>query len=209
MKAVLLLSDGIDSPVAGYIMGRQGVELVALHFVTHSSEQEQQVDKTVKIMRRLEEAMDTSMSKMVVPHHADTLVTLSQECKRNLTCILCRRMMLRIADKIGEEMGAAFIITGESLGQVASQTLANLFVEEQASALPILRPLVGLDKVEITRIAREIGTYDISVSSNLCCDFAPQRPSTNSSLDEVLETELNIDVDTIVLEATKRVRMID
>ncbi|HUV61534.1 MAG TPA: hypothetical protein VMW71_05130 [Thermoplasmata archaeon] len=208
MKAVLLLSDGIDSPVAGYIMGRQGVELVALHFVTHGNEQEQQIDKTLKIMRRLEETMDTSMSKIVVPH-VDTLVTLSQECKRNLTCILCRRMMLRIADKIGGETDAAFIITGESLGQVASQTLANLFVEEQASALPILRPLVGLDKVEITRIAREIGTYDISVSSNLCCDFAPQRPSTNSSLDEVLETELNIDVDSIVLEATRRVRMID
>ena len=208
MKAVLLLSDGIDSPVAGYIMGRQGVELVALHFVTHGNGQEQQIDKTLKIMRRLEETMDTSMSKIVVPH-VDTLVTLSQECKRNLTCILCRRMMLRIADKIGGETDAAFIITGESLGQVASQTLANLFVEEQASALPILRPLVGLDKVEITRIAREIGTYDISVSSNLCCDFAPQRPSTNSSLDEVLETELNIDVDSIVLEATRRVRMID
>ena len=208
MRAVLLLSDGIDSPVAGYIMGRQGVELVALHFVTHGNEQEQQIDKTLKIMRRLEETMDTSMSKIVVPH-VDTLVTLSQECKRNLTCILCRRMMLRIADKIGGETDAAFIITGESLGQVASQTLANLFVEEQASALPILRPLVGLDKVKITRIAREIGTYDISVSSNLCCDFAPQRPSTNSSLDEVLETELNIDVDSIVLEATRRVRMID
>jgi thiamine biosynthesis protein ThiI len=208
MKAILLLSDGIDSPVAGYIMGRQGVELVALHFVTHSNEQEQQVDKTVKIMRRLEETLDTSMSKMVIPY-AGTLVTLSQECKRNLTCILCRRMMLRIADKIGGETGAAFIITGESLGQVASQTLTNLFVEEQASALPILRPLIGLDKVEITRIATEIGTYDISVSSNLCCDFAPHRPSTNSSLDEVLETELNIDVDSIVLEATRRVRMID
>jgi thiamine biosynthesis protein ThiI len=208
MKAILLLSDGIDSPVAGYIMGRQGVELVALHFVTHGDEQEQQIDKTLKIMQRLEETMDTRMSKIVIPY-TDTLVALSQECKRNLTCILCRRMMLRIADKIGGETGAAFIITGESLGQVASQTLANLFVEEQASALPILRPLIGLDKVEITRIAREIGTYDISVSSNLCCNFAPQRPSTNSSLDEVLETELNIDVDSIVLEAAKRVRMID
>ncbi|MDH3364887.1 MAG: hypothetical protein OEM29_02620 [Thermoplasmata archaeon] len=208
MKAVLLLSDGIDSPVAGYIMGRQGVELVALHFMTHGSDQNLQVNKTVDIMRRLDEALGVSMTKMVIPH-ADILITIGQECKRNLTCVLCRRMMLRIADRIAGKTGAAFLITGESLGQVASQTLANLFVEEQASALPILRPLVGLDKVEITRISREIGTYDISVSSNLCCGFAPERPSTHSSLDEVLEAESKIDVDYIALEAVKCLRMID
>ncbi len=208
MKAVLLLSDGIDSPVAGYIMGKQGVDLTALHFVTQSDGQDQQIDKTMKMMQRLEEALGTSMSK-IVAQHADNLVTLSRECKPSLTCILCRRMMLRIADRIGMQTGAAFIITGESLGQVASQTLANLFVEEQASTLPILRPLIGLDKVEIMKIAREIGTYDISVSSNVCCGFAPERPSTHSTLDEVAEAEAKVDVDTIVRDTMRRVRMID
>ncbi len=208
MKAVLLLSDGIDSPVAGYIMGKQGVDLTLLHFVTQRDGQDQQIDKTVKIMQRLEEVVGTSMSKMVA-QHANTLVTLSRECKPNLTCILCKRMMLRIADRIGGQVGAAFIITGESLGQVASQTLANLLVEEQASTLPILRPLIGLDKVEIMKIAREIETYDISVSSNLRCDFAPERPSTSSSLDEVVEAEAKIDVDSIVRDTVKGMRMID
>lgn len=192
MKGVLLMSDGIDSPVAGFVMGRQGVDLVALHFDSSAGPDPERIRRIAAISDKLEAAMDAKMETHSVPHR-ETLSTLGNKCKRSLTCVLCRRMMFRIGASVANEMGAAFMITGESLGQVASQTLANLFVEEQASTVPVLRPLIGMDKVEIVNIAKSIGTYELCISSAAVCDFAPDRPSTNSVLEEVLAEEERID----------------
>lgn len=192
MRGVLLLSGGIDSPVAGYMIGRQGVDLVAIHFDPSPADDPGETEKVKRIMRRMDEALGRPMTKIVVEHGA-VLDDLSEKCRRNLTCVLCRRMMLRVASKVAESAGAAFIVTGESLGQVASQTMMNIFVEEEAASVPVLRPLIGMDKVEIERMAKEIGTYEISISSGSCCTYAPDKPSTGASMSSVVEAESEID----------------
>lgn len=192
MKGTLLMSDGIDSPVAGFMLGRQEVGLVVLHFDASDGSDTERIKRIAAISSKLEAAMDAKVETYSVPHR-ETLNTLKSQCKPSLTCVLCRRMMFRIGASISEKMGASFMITGESLGQVASQTLANLFVEEQASTVPVLRPLIGMDKVEIVNIAKSIGTYDLCISSAATCDFVPERPSTDSVLEEVLAEEARIE----------------
>ena len=205
MKGVLLMSDGIDSPVAGYLLARQRVGLVALHFDASPGENSESADRISAIRTKLEEAADAEVEAYSVPHR-NTLTALSERCKPNLTCVLCRRMMFRVGASIAERMGAAFLITGESLGQVASQTLTNLFVEEQASPVPVVRPLIGMDKVEIVNIAKTIGTFELSTSSAAECDFAPQKPSTNSTLDEVLSEEERVDAAALASTALEGLR---
>ena len=208
MKGILLMSDGIDSPVAGYLLSRQGVDLVALHFDTSQGEDSSRTVRILAIRDRLRESAGAEVEAVLVPH-TDTLSVLSAKCKPNLTCVLCRRMMLRVGASVAERVGAAFLITGESLGQVASQTLTNLFVEEQASPVPIVRPLIGTDKVEIVNIAKSIGTYELCASSDVACKFAPQKPSTNSDLEEVLAEEERVDAAALASAALSGLRKLD
>ena len=109
--------------------------------------------------------------------------------------------MLRIGARIAEREGASALVTGESLGQVASQTLQNIYVESQTVSFPILRPLIGLDKLEIESIARKIGTYDISIRPGMCCTIVPSKPSTNANLDRVLSEEKKIDLENLIENA--------
>lgn len=208
MRGVLLLSGGIDSPVAGYLLGRQGVDLVAVHFDASFSGGPSETEKVLKLMERMDSALGTRMEKVVV-QHGDTLNQLATKCAPNLTCVLCRRTMLRVASRLAEKGDASFIVTGESLGQVASQTLMNIFVEEEAASVPILRPLIGMDKVEIERVAKEIGTYEISVSSGSCCQYAPERPSTHSSLAVVLDEEAKVDIEGIADAGVRGAKLIE
>ena len=208
MKGILLLSDGIDSPVAGYQMGRQGVELIALHFVTSTDDQDSQIRRAASLTKKLEHTLNARVRIFTVPH-TDNLNALNTLCKRNLTCVLCKRMMLRVAGRLAIDTDSAFIITGDSLGQVASQTLANMFAVDQATSVPILRPLIGMDKAEITEISRTIGTYDTSTSSTTHCEYAPERPSTHSSLAEIQEEEEKIGIETIVNETCNSITEID
>jgi thiamine biosynthesis protein ThiI len=134
---------------------------------------------------------------MYVVPHGDNQVSLSN-CKRNLRCILCKRMMLRIAEKIVEMDGADAILTRESLGQVASQTLANMYVTSQTVKTQIIRPLIGLDKIEIVDIAGKIGTYEISISPSIGCSIYPKMPATSARLEDVLREEAKIDIDSLV-----------
>jgi len=112
-------------------------------------------------------------------------------------------MMLRISERIAEKENADAILTGESLGQVASQTLRNIKVEEEAVNLPIIRPLIGLDKVEIIDIAKEIGTYDISISPGLCCTIAPKKPATHANLSDIKIQEEKMNIDSLIEDAIK------
>lgn len=196
MRGVLLLSGGIDSPVAGYLMGRQGLELILVHFDNRPFTSDAEVDKAKSLMMKLDEALGTTTKKVLVPH-GRTQAELAKNCRRNMECVLCRRMMLRVAEGLASKYSASAIVTGESLGQVASQTLANLYVEERATKLPILRPLIGFDKVEIERIAKRIGTYEISIRPGLCCTIAPKKPSTYSRLAQAAEEEIKVDIEAL------------
>ncbi len=194
MRAVVLLSGGIDSPVAAYLMGKQGVELVYAHFDNRPFTSDQEIDKAIGLMRRVDEVLGVKSTRLLVPH-GKTQTEFARCCSRNMECVLCRRMMLRVAERLAKKHGANFIVTGESLGQVASQTLMNINVEERATSLTILRPLIGLDKIEIERIAKEIGTYDISIQPGLCCTIAPKKPATYAKPEQAHEEEVKVDLD--------------
>lgn len=194
MRGLVLLSGGIDSPVAAYLMGRQGMDLVLVHFDNRPFTSDAEVNKATSLMKKVEEAVGKKCIKLLVPH-GSAQAEFAKCCKRNMECVLCRRMMLRVAEKLAAKHDAGFIITGESLGQVASQTLANIYVEERATALPVLRPLIGFDKIEIERIAKKIGTYEISILPGLCCTIAPKKPSTYSRMDTALREEDKVNIE--------------
>ncbi|OGS52444.1 MAG: hypothetical protein A3K75_04075 [Euryarchaeota archaeon RBG_13_61_15] len=199
MRGIVLLSGGIDSPVAGYLMGRQGLELILVHFDNRPYTSDAEVDKALDLMKRLDKALGRTSKKIIVPH-GRSQTELSRNCKRNMSCVLCRRMMFRVGERLAAKTGAGCLVTGESMGQVASQTLTNIYVEERATRLPVLRPVIGFDKVEIERIAKEIGTYEISTRPGLCCTIAPDKPSTYSKLDVAVEEESRVDIERLAEE---------
>jgi len=194
MRGIVLLSGGIDSPVAGYMMAKQGLDLVLVHFDNRPFTSDAEVEKALNLMKKVDEAIGTKTKKLLVPH-GESQAELAKCCRRNMECVLCRRMMFRVAEQLARKHDAQVIVTGESLGQVASQTLANINVEERATSLPILRPLIGFDKIEIERIAKRIGTYETSIGPGLCCTIAPKKPSTYSKIGSAIEEEAKVDIE--------------
>jgi thiamine biosynthesis protein ThiI len=194
LRGILLISGGIDSPVAGYLMGKQGLDLVLVHFDNRPFTSDNEVEKAISLMKQLDNALGKESLRLLVPH-GNAQAEFAKCCRRNMECVLCRRMMLRVAEKLAKKHDAGFIVTGESLGQVASQTLANINVEERSTSLPVLRPLIGFDKVEIERIAKSIGTYDISIRPGLCCTIAPKKPSTYSKIADAMDEETKVDIE--------------
>ena len=199
MRAIVLLSGGIDSPVAAHLMGKQGMELVLVHFDNRPFTSDEEVQKAKDLMGKVDVSLGVKSKRVLVPH-GKTQAEFAKSCRRNMECVLCRRMMFRVAEKLAERHDAQAIVTGESLGQVASQTLANISVEERATRLPILRPLIGFDKVEIERIAKKIGTYETSIRPGLCCTIAPKKPSTYSRFESALEEEKKVDLERLAEE---------
>jgi len=203
MKLVSLLSGGIDSPVAAYLMLKKGAELVAVHADNHDDEKSEGIAKTAQLVRRLEELSGKTIPLYILSH-AHAQLAYSENCDRHFQCLFCKRMMFRMGERIARLEGAQALLTGDSLGQVASQTLTNMGVESQAVQLPILRPLIGMDKVEIINIAKAIGTYEISIrAAGEGCPFVPNKPSTSARLEKLLEEESRIDVVGLVKRAVE------
>jgi len=181
MKGILLISSGIDSPVAGYLMLKKGVEIIAVHMDNQPLVNALPREKTIKLVSKLAELSGRRI-KLYIVNHGRNQVEMIRNTERKYQCVLCRRMMFRIAEKIAEKENADFLVTGENLGQVASQTLQNLATEEDAVSMPILRPLLCYDKQEIINIAKEIGTYGISIEAGMCCAAVPPNPATKSKI---------------------------
>lgn len=200
MKVVSLISGGIDSPVSTYLMLRNGVEVVTLHLDNRPFTDEKQVNKALALVKHLECQFGNEIKTYVVPHGKNQ-AAFARNCKRKLGCVLCKRMMLRIAEMIAKKEGADAIVTGDSLAQVASQTLQNLMVETQAVSIPILRPLIGFDKNETIEIARDIGTYEISILPGLCCTIVPKKPATQAKLEIILQEEERVDIAFLMKES--------
>ncbi|ASA77827.1 hypothetical protein [Thermococcus sp. 5-4] len=182
MRAVALLSSGIDSPVAIYLMLRKGFEVTPVHF-RQSGTKESKVFELCEVLGkygRLNEPVVVDAYEEQAP----VFSKLAEIGKGKWTCLFCKWTMLRKACRVGHQIGAKAIITGDSLGQVASQTLDNLLIISTASDLPILRPLIGLDKEEIVRIANAIGTFEISIEQEEPCPFVPRYPVVRGSLGE-------------------------
>ena len=191
-KAVLLLSGGIDSPVAGWMSMRKGLEIEAVHFHSYPFTSEQAKEKVIKLAQRL--AYYAGHIYLHLVPFTEIQTRLAQTGQEHLIVTLMRRAMLRIAEKLALKRRALAIVTGDSLGQVASQTLSSMNVIGRDTLLPILRPLVMMDKLEIIRIAEKIGTYDISILpyEDCCTLFVPKNPATNPSLRVVKNIEKQI-----------------
>ncbi|MGM0404595.1 MAG: 7-cyano-7-deazaguanine synthase [Thermoplasmatota archaeon] len=195
-KVVVLLSGGIDSPVAAHLFAEAGAKVILLN-IDHRPFTDYKTIKNVdKLVDRLKEIHPNIVFYRTKFEDIHKLITKNTES--SFRCILCRRMMYRAAEKLAENLEASSIATGESLGQVASQTLSNLATEDKAVDIPIHRPLIGLDKNEIVDIAKEIGTFYISIKPAVCCLLTPSGPRIKSSNDEVLREEKNIEINKLL-----------
>jgi thiamine biosynthesis protein ThiI len=199
MKAVLLLSGGIDSPVAGYMMKRK-LELIPVYF-----DNSPYADQTTK-ERAMDSARKLGLKKIVIVPHGKNLSEFAEKCERKYTCVLCKRMMYRIAERIAKKHKAVALVTGESLAQVASQTSWNLFVLNDAVSIPVVRPLIGFDKNETIKISKEAGLYDISIRPAMCCGIVPKKPSTRADLKRIKQEEKKVNIGKMVKESVERAR---
>jgi len=208
MKLVSLVSSGIDSPVATYLVSKKAEEIIIVHSNNDPFTDKQEEDKFIRIAKHLKEKISSKIKLYIIPH-GETLSSYKLNCENRFTCIFCKRMLVRYAEKIAEKEDAFAIVMGDSLGQVASQTLKNLKVVEQASSIPILRPLIGLDKEDIITIAKNIGTYDLSISPSISCSAVPNKPSTQAKLRQILTEEQKINVDELINQAVKNAKIVD
>jgi thiamine biosynthesis protein ThiI len=185
-RVVALLSSGIDSPVAAWLMMKRGCGVIPLH-LSVSQAQAEQVAAIVEVLNRY--GYGWPLRPIVLSHEevvAPVLEQLRDLRQERWACLFCKRAMLAKAAEIADEANASALVTGDSLGQVASQTLSNLEVISYGIPKPILRPLIGYDKTEIMDLARRIGTYEASIQTSHACPFLPERPLTQSSLDRFL-----------------------
>ncbi|MCK4669960.1 MAG: 7-cyano-7-deazaguanine synthase [Nanoarchaeota archaeon] len=197
MKGLLLLSGGHDSIVAGHLIQEKKVEVIGLHFYTN--------EKQLELAERL--AKKVRIKKIYIVPHAPSLTEFMEKADKRYVCIYCKRLMHCIAEKIAEKEGCEFLITGENLGQVASQTLDNIKTIDTAVKIKVVRPLLGLDKTEIVDIAKDIGTFDISKEPSSCCDFVPKHPVTKCTPERIEEQEAKIDVVKIIEDTVKTIKV--
>jgi thiamine biosynthesis protein ThiI len=203
MKFVSLISSGIDSPVATYLLSKKADEIILVHGDIRPFTNQKEIENFTRLVGHLKKIISCSLKTYVISH-GESLSTFKQNCNDRYTCIFCKRTLLRYAEKIAEKEGTDAIIMGDSLGQVASQTLKNIGVVDNAVNIPILRPLIGFDKEDIVIIAKEIGTYDISILNSDSCNAVPKKPSTMAKLENILEEEKKINVDRLVESAVRR-----
>ncbi|WXG40506.1 MAG: tRNA uracil 4-sulfurtransferase ThiI [Candidatus Freyarchaeum deiterrae] len=188
-KIVSLFSGGIDSPVAAWLMMKRGCKIIPIYFDNSPYTDQSTLNRAMSVIKILREYATHDRFYMYVVSHGKTLEKVINQAPRNLTCLLCKRTLYRVATAIAEREGAKGIVTGESLGQVASQTLDNLTILNESTNLPVYRPLIGLDKLEIEEIARKIGTYESSSINVTSCGAVPKKPATRAKLEKVKSAE--------------------
>ena len=188
-RAALLLSGGIDSPVAGWMISKRGVVLDAVHFHSHPYTSDRAKEKVIDLAKIMTQY--TGPIRLHVVPFTDIQLDIIDKCPKNYLTIIMRRLMMRIAEKIARESGAMALITGESIGQVASQTMESLVVTDNAVDMPVFRPCIGMDKEEIVTISKKIDTYETSILpyEDCCTIFVPKHPKTKPSIAEIQEAE--------------------
>lgn len=207
--AVTLLSGGIDSPVSTYMIAKRGVRLIPVHFFSFPYTSEQAKEKVIELAEILTDYCGKMTMEIVPFTHIQE--EIRDKCDEDYFTLIMRRFMMRIAEAIALRAGAKAIVTGENLGQVASQTMEAMAVTRAVTTLPIVQPLIGFDKEEIVRLARKIDTFDTSILpyEDCCTVFTPKHPRTRPKLSEVERVESALDVDALVKEALEGIERVE
>ena len=208
-KVIVLLSSGIDSPVAAYMMMKRGCEVVALHCNNDPFSGPKVTENFNLLVDQLNiYARGVPIKKRIIDY-GEYLSVAKEKAPEKMTCVLCKSGMYRIAEKLAVKLGADAIVDGSSVGQVASQTLSNILATRYGVEVPILSPLIGLDKEEITAIAKEIGTFEISKIDDGGCSAVPRYPETHADLERVKKACEDMDQDVEVQKAFENIRKLD
>lgn len=208
-RATLLLSGGIDSPVAGHMIAKRGVEINAVNFFSFPYTSERAKEKVIELASIL--ARYTSKINLYIVPFTEIQLQIREHCPEEHMTLLMRRFMMRIAERIAKKTKSLALITGESVGQVASQTLAALDVTNAVIDMPVLQPLIGMDKIEVVDRSREIGTFDTSILpyEDCCTVFTPKHPTVNPKRANIERSESHLDVEKLIEEALDGVEMIE
>lgn len=207
-RAALLISGGIDSPVAGYMLAKRGVQLVPVHFASPPYTSERAEQKVISLLEQVARYAGR-MSMHIVPF-THIQEEIQRNCPEELFTLIMRRFMMRIAAAIAEREDCGALITGESVGQVASQTIPALACTDAVCDRPVFRPLIGMDKEEIVAISRKIDTFELSIQpyEDCCTVFTPKHPRTRPKLAQVEEAERALDVEALEAEALEGIRRV-
>ncbi len=207
-RAALLISGGIDSPVAGYMMAKRGLELIAVHFASPPYTSERAEQKVHELLLKL--CAYCGRIRLYVVPFTDVQEQIRDCCDESYTTIVMRRFMMRVAGQIAENEHCAALVTGESAGQVASQTVWAIMCTDKAASLPVFRPVIGMDKEEIITIARKIDTFDTSVLpfEDCCTIFTPRHPRTHPKLPDVVKTEAGLDVEALCAQCVRDAKIL-
>jgi thiamine biosynthesis protein ThiI len=207
-KGVLLLSGGIDSPVAGYMMAKRGLELVGVYYHSHPYTSERAKEKVIELARKL--SVYTGSFKLYVAPFTEIQMQIIEKCKENELTIIMRRFMMMVAEQVAKKENALALITGESLGQVASQTLESMHVTNSDLEMPVYRPVVGMDKIDITDIARQIDTFETSILpfEDCCTIFVPKHPKTKPRIDDIRKSEEALDKEQLIANCMANMEII-
>ncbi len=207
--AVTLLSGGIDSPVSTYMIAKRGVRLIPVHFFSFPYTSEQAKEKVIELGNMLTDYCGRMTMEVVPFTHIQE--EIRDKCPEEYFTLIMRRFMMRIAERIAKDNGAKAIVTGENLGQVASQTMEAMASTQAVMNLPVLQPLIGFDKTEIIEIARKIGTFDTSILpyEDCCTVFTPRHPRTRPRVSEVEKAESVLEIDALVEEALQGIERIE
>lgn len=208
-KAMLLLSGGIDSPVAGYMIGKRGVHLEAVHFFSYPYTGDRAKDKVLKLAKIV--GGYTGGLKVHIVPFTDIQLQIRDKCPEEHLTLVMRRFMMQIAERIAKNRGCQALVTGESIGQVASQTMGALSVTDNAVTMPVFRPLIGMDKEEIVEISRRIDTYETSILpyEDCCTVFTPRHPSTKPKLEKIILSQNQLDIDRLIDEAVEGTELVE
>lgn len=207
-RAAILISGGLDSPVAAWMMAKRGVELMAIHFASPPYTSPRAEEKVHRLLEKVSQY--SGRMRLFTVHFTEIQEQIREKCPEELFTILMRRFMMRIAEGIARREGCGALITGESLGQVASQTMQAIGCTDEVATIPVFRPLIGMDKTEIVSIARKIDTFETSIEpfEDCCTVFTPKHPRTRPDLKFVRIAEEALDVEGLVEKCVKETHYI-
>ncbi len=185
--------------MAAHLMLAKGHEVDLLHFDNRPFTDDKQIEKVRSLAGIIYRSVEKARRpKLFASPHGKVQIAIARGAIRRYGCVLCRRMMFHVASMLSERDGYDALVTGESLGQVASQTLMNIRAEENAASVPVLRPLIGLDKLEIIAIAQRVGTFDTSIVPSMCCTIVPEKPATKARVRDIQAAEGGLDIEALV-----------